>query len=254
MVQLLNKTKKDNMSKNINFKARSKTEFDIQLKPYAAVKKLPQWFLDTEPYSDKTNSFIPDDGKLYFRNKVSNATFKKCTPLLDAMSAGYIIPLWADVMVEQQEKNPEIYWKTHQSIFSRHGESSKNIIPPTGYQNIVFKYNNCWIPQTPKGYSCLITSPLGHNELPFKAIPAIVDTDRSTLELIFPMWVKESFEGIVEKGTPMVQIIPFKRDDWTSTFDHYKDGEYYNVIEEKNFNSTMVGHYLKNHHSKKKFK
>ena len=31
----------------------------------------------------------------------------------------------------------------------------------------------------------------------------------------------------------MVQIIPFKRDDWESTFDYYENGEYRNIIEEK---------------------
>jgi len=241
------------MSKNINFRARSKTEFNTQLKPYPAVKQLPKWFLDMEPYNDPNQSY-PQDGKLHFRKRTANATFKKCVPLLDGLSAGYIIPLWADVMVEQDNGFPNIFWKTRQDVFLLHGESPTHIIPPPGYQNIVYKYNNCWIPQTPKEYSCLITSPLGHHDLTFKAVPAIVDTDKSTLELVFPMWVKTGFEGIVEKGTPLIQIIPFKRDDWDSTFDYYEDGEYYNVIEEKNFNSTMVGHYLKNHYSKKKFK
>lgn len=241
------------MSKNINFRARSKTEFEIQLKPYPAVKQLPKWFLDMEPYKD-SQSIYPQDSKLHFRGRVANATFKKCVPLLDGMSAGYIIPLWTDVMVEQNDGFPDIFWKTKYDVFLLHGESSREITPPTGYDQIVYKYLNCWIPQTPKGYSCLVVSPLGHNDLPFKAIPAVVDTDKSTLELIFPMWFKTGFEGIVEKGTPMVQIIPFKRDDWDSSFDYYEDGEYYNIIEEKNFNSTMVGHYLKNHHSKKKFK
>jgi hypothetical protein len=241
------------MSKNINFRARSKTEFEVQLKPYPAVKKLPKWFLDMDPYSDKSFNF-PNDGKLHFRNRTANATFKKCVPLLDGISSGYIIPLWADVMVEQDNDFPKIYWKTLHDIFSLHGTSSREIPAPTGYDQVVYKYNNCWIPQTPKGYSCLITSPLGHHDLPFKAVSAIVDTDKSTLELVFPMWVKTGFDGIVEKGTPMVQIIPFKRDDWDSTFDYYEDGEYKSIVEEKNFNSTMVGHYLKNHHSKKKFK
>ena len=241
------------MSKNINFKARSKTEFDVQLKPYPAVKQLPKWFLDMDPYYD-LNPIYPQDGKLHYRNRVANATFKKCVPLLDGMSAGYIIPLWSDVMIEWEHESPHIYWKNSVDVFQVHGDSARQIVPPAGYSNVVYKYINCWIPQTPKGYSCLITSPLGHNDLPFKAIPAIVDTDSSTLELVFPTWVKEGFEGIVEKGTPMIQVIPFKRDDWNSTFDFYEDGEYKNVIEEKNFNSTMVGHYLKNHHSKKKFK
>ena len=240
------------MSKNINFRARSRTEFEIQLKPYPAVKQLPKWFLDTTPYVDRPG--WPNDGKLHFRNRDANVTYKKCVPLLDSLSAGYIIPLWTDVMVEQENNFPNIYWKTQSNVFFLHGEASKDIPAPVGYDNVVYKYNNCWIPQTPKGYSCLITSPLGYNDIPFKAVPAIVDTDSSTLELVFPMWVKTGFEGIVEKGTPMVQIIPFKRDDWDSTFDYYEDGEYKNVIEEKNFNGTMVGHYLKNHHSKKKFK
>ena len=240
------------MSKNINFKARSKTEFEIQPKPYPAVKKLPNWFLNSLPYENIPGA--PDDGKLRFRNRAANATFKKCTPLLDGMSAGYIVPLWTDVMIENEDGSPKIYWKTINNVFQEHGQSSQLIEPPPGYKNLVYKYINCWIPQTPNGYSCLITSPFGYQDLPFKAIPAVVDTDKSTLELVFPMWIKNDFEGIVEKGTPMVQIIPFKRDDWDSTFNYYEDGEYKNIVEEKNFNSTMVGHYLKNHHSKKRFK
>jgi hypothetical protein len=240
------------MSKIINFRARSKTESEVQIKPYPAVKQLPQWFTDAQPYGDKPP--YPQDGKLHFRNRAANYTYKKCIPLLDGLGAGYMIPLWADVMVEQENNFPHIYWKTVNDIFFVHGEPSTEIPAPTGYDQAVYKYNNCWIPQTPKGYSCLITSPFGYGDLPFRAVPAIVDTDRSTLELVFPMWVKTGFEGIVEKGTPMVQIIPFKRDDWNSTFDYYEDGEYRNVIAEKNFQTTMVGHYLKNHHSKKKFK
>jgi hypothetical protein len=240
------------MSKNINFRARSKTEFEVQPKPYPAVKQLPEWFLNSKPYADMPG--WPNDGKLHFRNRETSATYKKCVPLLDGLSAGYIVPLWADVMVEQGDGFPEIYWKTQADVFSLHGQPSREIPAPTGYDQVVYKYQNTWIPQTPKGYSCLVISPLGYQDLAFEAVPAIVDTDSSTLELIFPMWIKSDFEGIVEMGTPMAQIIPFKRDDWESTFDYYEDGVYSNIIQEKNFNSTMVGHYLKNHHSKKRFK
>jgi len=241
------------MSKTINFKARSKDEFDIQARPYPAVKSIPQWFKDQTPYEAHPFDKSVDDGKVHVRERVANATFKKCVPLLDGMSAGYIVPLWADVEVVAGE-NPSMYWKTRQDVFMQHGESTRNITPPPGYNSQVYKYLNCWIPQTPKGYSCLITSPFGHNDLPFKAVPAVVDTDRSTLELIFPVWVKDNFSGIVEKGTPIAQIIPFKRDDWESTFDYYENGQYYNVVEDKNFNTTIVGNYIKNYWSKKKFK
>jgi hypothetical protein len=241
------------MGKNINFKARSKDEFEIQARPYPAVKSLPQWFTNEVPYETHPYDQSLNDGKVHVRGLASNATFKKCVPLLDGMSAGYIVPLWTDVEVAQGEE-VNIFWKTNHEVFAQHGAMTKRMGAPVGYHNQVYKYLNAWIPQTPKGYSCLIVAPLGHNDLPFKAIPAVVDTDKSTLELVFPLWVSNTFSGIVEKGTPIAQIIPFKRDDWESTFDYYENGQYHNVIQEKNFNSTIVGHYLKNVWSKKKFK
>jgi hypothetical protein len=241
------------MTENINFRARSKTEFDIQLKPYPAIKSLPRWYLDSDPFV-KDPMFGPDSSKTHVRLKSANHNFKKCTPLLDSMSSGYIIPLWADVEVDNSNPYfPQIYWKTKHDVFIAHGANTREIDPPVGYHKQVFKYMNCWIPQTPKGYSCLIVSPFGYNDTVFKAVPAVIDTDKSTLEVIFPMWVKAGFNGIVQKGTPLVTVIPFKRTDWKATFDYYEDGEYHNIIEEKNFNSTIIGHYLKNHWSKKKF-
>jgi hypothetical protein len=241
------------MAENINFRARSKTEFNTQLKPYPAIKGLPKWYLESDPFI-KDIMFGPDSSKTHVRNAVANHNFKKCTPLLDGMSAGYTIPLWADVEVDNSNPDcPEIYWKTVHSVFELHGSNTKEVEPPAGYHKQVLKYMNCWIPQTPKGYSCLFVSPFGYNDSVFKAIPAVVDTDKSSLEIILPTWVKKDFNGIVEKGTPMVTVIPFKRNNWKATFDYYEDGEYHNVIQEKNFNSTIVGHYLKNVWSKKKF-
>jgi hypothetical protein len=83
------------------------------------------------------NPNFPNDGKLHFRNRAANATFKKCVPLLDSLSSGYIIPLWADVMVEQENKFPEVYWKTHQDIFSLHVEPSREIPAPVDRKSVV---------------------------------------------------------------------------------------------------------------------
>ena len=85
------------MGKNINFKARSKDEFEVQPKPYPAVKTLPKWFKDESPYEN--NQWVNNE-TFALRNHSSNATFKKCVPLLDGMSSGYIIPLFSDVQVQ----------------------------------------------------------------------------------------------------------------------------------------------------------
>lgn len=238
------------MGKKITFKARTQYGFDTQIKPYPASSAIPQWWKDEPPYSKIEGV---GDSKIFVDGRATNASFKKCTPMLDALTSGYIVSLWADVHVRQENGFPIVSWRTRENIFELHGESSKNVEPPTGYSNTVFKYLNTWIPITPSGYSCLVTSPFGYKNLPFHAVPAVIDSDKSKLEIIPPMWIKDGFEGIVEKGTPLFQIIPFKRESWESNFDFYKDDEYIKE-EERTFNGTLVNHYIKKVWSKKVYK
>ncbi len=236
--------------------AKDQYGFDTQLKPYPASSSIPDWWKNESPYIK--SPINPNGSKIILRNGVSNATFKKCTPMLDALISGYIIPLWADVQVTLENKDtsnivPIITSRTARSVFEKHGQSSQNVENPPGYLNFVVKYVNTWIPITPKGYSCLITSPFGYRNLPFQAIPSIIDTDKSTLDVSVPMWVSNSFEGIVEKGTPLLQITPFKRESWESSFEYFKDDDHMKILD-KTFNSTIVNHYIKNVWSKKSYK
>jgi hypothetical protein len=226
--------------------------FDTHLKPYPASQAIPQWWRNGTPYFPSPNN---PDGKtlLIDKNGHSNATFKKCTPMLDAITSGYIIPLYADVLLKNDGNDINVSWRTTNSIFELHGPSAYSVEKPDGYKEGVLKYLNTWIPITPPGYSCLIVSPLGYRNLPFRAIPAIIDTDKSVHDLTVPMWVKDGFDGVVEKGTPMIQIIPFKRESWKSTFDYHEDGEFQKGMA-RNFEGTIVNHYIKNVWSKKTYK
>lgn len=235
----------------IEFIAHNPHMWEAALKPIPASQTIPEWWRSMTPY-DKS-SYNPDGTKLYVENLSSNATFKKCTPMLDALTSGYVIPLWSDVQVRQEDGAARVTWLARKNVFETHGPSSSHITPPPGYTRQVVKYLNPWIPRTPKGYSVIVTQPFGSNDSPFHAIPAIIDSDTSSLEILPPMWIKEGFEGIVEKGTPMVQVIPFKRESWESKFSFYKEGEL-EAIQDKGFNSTIVGHYIKNHWSKKTYK
>ena len=239
------------MSNKIIFKALSEIDFETFLKPYPASQNIPDWYMKGKPY--EVSEMNPTGGKILVNNRLSNAAFKKCTPMLDAITSGYIVPLWADVQVTEQLGLPTVTWRTARDVFVFHGQSSEEIQPPTGYTNKVVKYLNTWVPKTPPGYSVLITAPFGHRDLPFHAIPAVVDSDKSTLEILPPMWIKEGFEGIVEKGTPLFQITPFKRENWKAEFDCYRGNEFL-TLQEKNFNGTLVNHYIKNVWSKKSYK
>jgi hypothetical protein len=246
------------MSNIIKFTAKDEYGWAVQNKPVPASTLLPYWWRNMSPYEVTPNNL--DGKKLIIEDLKSNATFKKCTPMLDALVSGYILTLWADVQIRQEKGfdnkfYPRITWRVNyfQGLFHQHGSSSARIPPPTGYSNLVFKYVNTWIPHTPLGYSIIVTSPFGYKDLPFYAIPAIIDSDKSQLELVPPMWIKEGFEGIVEAGTPLVQLTPFKRENWKSEFDYLKNGEY-EKIEDKNFNKNIISNYVKNHWSKKSYK
>lgn len=239
------------MSKKIVFKALSERDYNIFLKPYPASQNIPDWWKKETPYIISGDN--PTGSKVIVKNYESNASFKKCTPMLDAITSGYIVPLWADVQVRQVNGFPSITWQTKRTIFQTHGQSAQNVLPPLGYSNNVFKYLNTWIPKTPKGYSVLVTAPFGHRNLPFHAVPAIIDSDRSTLDIVPPMWLKEGFEGIIEKGTPLFQITPFKRESWKAEFEHFS-GDEFELSQEINFNGTIVNHYIKNVWSKKNYK
>ena len=110
-----------------------------------------------------------------------------------------------------------------------------------------------WTIKTPPGYSVMISSPVGHNDLPFKCVPAIVDTDKYDAALPTPVFLKEGFEGVVERGTPMIQVTPFKRESWESEFDLYKEEEYF-YKQEMYLRAVSFGNYIKTQWSKKIYK
>ena len=242
----------NNKEQIINFKARDKYGFDVQDRPYPATAGIPQWWKNLTPYA-KTSDDL-SGSRLSVKERSTNASAKKCVPMLDALSSGYLISLWADIFVTPSVFNPpEINWRTQEDLFRLHGENAQELPAPAGYDRFVYKYLNTWIPETPPGYSVLVTSPFGYRDLPFHAVPAIIDADKSQGELIFPMWIKSGLQGVVERGVPLIQMTPFKRTDWKATFSYYEEGEF-EKIQDKTFSRTLVGHYLKNVWSKKSYK
>jgi hypothetical protein len=233
----------------IKFVYLDKYFYDVCERPKPSSAYIPDWFKDMPPYlyGDNKIRLIPE-------NKfASNVTAKKCIPMLDAITTGYTIPLWSDVMVEQTEGPPQISWRVTRPVFANHGDTSELVGPPPGFDNVVFKYLVSLRIETPKGYSVMVRPPAGHYDLPFHVIPAIVDTDRSISETNFPLWVRSGFEGIVERGTPIAQVIPFKRDDWKAEFSWIEEKDFI-AQEDRGFYATIKNNYIKNVWSRKRFR
>lgn len=84
-----------------------------------------------------------------------------------------------------------------------------------------FKMKNPWNIITPKGYSCFYIDPFLHQNEFFATWPGIIDTDKfnknmDNAQIIFYPKVDHSFT--ILKGTPLCQIIPFKREKWVASY------------------------------------
>ena len=230
----------------IIFRAQTKHVMEVREKPFPSIKAIPQWWKDLFPYVGKDTKFRPS-------STGTNATVKKCAPCLDALGVGYIMPLWADIFVTQSEYGPVITWGTSRSPFEQWGDQQvTNFEIPEGFSRSVFKYIHGWTIKTPKNWSSLILHPIGYPNLPFKSLTGFVDTDVLETDINVPIVIKEGFEGIIKKGTPMFQIIPVKRSNWDSKFE-LEDEEQFFINQEKH-STNLESHYLRNLKVKKEYK
>jgi hypothetical protein len=155
-----------------------------------------------------------------------------------------------DVLVRWENGFPILNWRTKRDMVSIHDPSQHIDLPvPSGHHEQVFKWESDIKITTPKGYSLLCTNPLNRFDLPFTCISGIVDSDRYPLSIKFPFFIKKDWEGIIEAGTPVIQLIPIKRDNWESEKkDYNKDQE---LIENQNYFSKINLSYKKQFWNKK---
>tara|TARA_R100000329_G_scaffold119533_1_gene98531 strand:- start:2162 stop:2908 length:747 start_codon:yes stop_codon:yes gene_type:complete len=206
-----------------------KIEF-ISLKDYVDLK-------EDHPIPIKLN--IPEWYKKLIHTH-DRKTVKGCMPFLDSMTAGYLMKVPQDININHNVLNeetgqldsfyhvmdldsalmhakginllkpmPDVH-PTQQVEGSPHLEKNKNLP--------LMKFSNPWRIKTPPGYSCLFLPPMNNQDDRFSVIPGIVDTDTYNIEINFPFVMNgdkyPTLKTTIEKGTPMVQVIPFKRDSW----------------------------------------
>jgi len=170
--------------------------------PVPASQFIPDWYRSTT-IRDRDNSDI--------------LTIKKCIPILDSIISGYIIFTHKDISVssgetfswERIDKCPVIppVEKFHKSQNPKYPIESRAGCP---------KFNIPWSIKTEKGYSTLFIPPMHRCSEVFEILPAIVDTDNYINPVNLPFVFKnKDFSGTIKAGTPIAQILPFKRDSFT---------------------------------------
>jgi hypothetical protein len=187
-------------------------ERDIEM-PKPASEHLPEWYKQMDSYKDKKRKPNGSGGP--------TQTVKKCIPVFDAITSGYIITTPVDIYVSLNNGMQFFQWADMNAVsFNSLVEAPTHPLKkPFDYP----KFLSPWGIKTPKGYSCLFTQPM-HRESVFTILSGIVDTDQFTAPVNFPFVINDpNFEGLIPKGTPMAQVIPFKRDSWRSMLGSYKD-------------------------------
>lgn len=177
--------------------------------PIPANQMLPTWYKEAQSYWQDQKRPLRDQPYV---------TIKKCVPVLDSMSSGYILRLGQDIFIEQQSDGPYIHWRTDAvnsqgSLITEHAEFQVQQHPDNqyGYQ---LKIENPWLIKTPKGYSCMFLPPM-HRENQILILPGVVDTDSYYERVHFPFNLKDKdFDGLIPAGTPIVQVVPFKRESY----------------------------------------
>jgi hypothetical protein len=174
--------------------------------PTPASMSIPDWYKELDSY--RRNGKVPPNNNI----DQTNATIKRCMPVFDVMTSGYIIYTYTDLYISKENNIPYYQWASDDAISFHENIQVGGHYQESGYA--IPKWHNPWAIKTPKGYSCLFVAPF-HRKTNIHILEAIVDTDEYSSAVNFPFMLTDiKFQGLIPAGTPLAQVIPFKRESW----------------------------------------
>jgi hypothetical protein len=205
---------------------------DSPSKPGPVLKTIPDWYRNADRFAmrpDGEHWVGPDGGKI--------PTWKACPAIYDIMGSGYVYKTPCDIEFYVGE-NGQLSVKIDDPKYS-HFVMPRAEMPqfpvPYGYNPVHFAWWSDWAVELPEGYSAIYTQPLNRFELPFLTTAGIVDNDKVNLPGTMPFFLQAGWTGVIPAGTAYAQIMPFKRESWTSEYQYITESE---VIREKNMKNA----------------
>lgn len=204
---------------------------DLLPRPIPAKQALPDWLraMPAKAFSELHGREI--------------RTVKQCPPFVDAMSHGFMILLPCDVRVEHGVFSwnwhlPPLSVKEHpRSPLSFHVPAQIAGAPFYDGRSAALKFNSFWTIELEEGWSLFAVHPVNRDDLPFRLLTGLVDSDRFTEAGInFPaVWTQPEFTGVLPKGTPVAQCFPVSRSKPTlvcESFSPERTGRYTGLLAE----------------------
>ncbi len=205
----------------IKFVPTRKNDDGMLVPPEPAIRHVPEWYKSLAKH-DKSNS----EKTLHPVNHIGTdgavVATKQCPPFLDAMTAGYHFVLEDDLHVDIDDNGkPVLWWKGDLMILDQ--RPTIELPVPNNCHPIHYGFKMNWYYETPPGYSVLITHPMNRYDLPFIVQSGIVESDIWGLPVFVAFFLNRNFRGVIPKGTPIFQMIPFKRDNWEMVVDNSEE-------------------------------
>jgi len=166
--------------------------------PYPASQNMPDWYKNASSELSE--------------NHLGGNNVASCIPFFDSLTTGWIIPVPVDIEVSIRNGNMNFDWSSDIKFVDAHSRETVTDHFPDEHKLALQIYHK-WAWSVPQGYSVLMTEPFNRMETRWKAMTGIVDADNYMGPVNGSLiWQDFEFEGIIEAGTPLFQVIPFKRD------------------------------------------
>jgi hypothetical protein len=228
-------TIKENIATFISFK--SWINKDSKTIPAPTQSVIPQWYKDADRFAKDPNGNYysaskqvcpyPKEGTTNDYGKVP--TWKACPAIMDAFSTGYVLKTPCDLKFFKDKNgiiDVEILDPRYTNFCTRRLEMPQ-FEHPLGFYRTHFAWMADWGLKLPEGYSALFMTPMNRFDLPFMNTTGVVDSDKLHMLGSFPFFIADGWEGILPAGTPYLQILPFKREDWSHDLEFLNDQQIY---------------------------
>lgn len=206
--------------------------------PTPAQSVIPKWYRDADRFAKNpiTGNYynatkemcpFPKEGTTDDYGKIP--TWKACPAIMDGFSTGYVLKTPCDITFFKNANgviDVKIHDNRHQDFCSKRSPMAQ-FEHPQGYYKDHFAWYPDWGLQVPEGYSCLYMTPMNRFDLPFLNTTGVVDNDKVFLSGTFPFFIVDGWEGTLPAGTPYMQILPFKREDWSHEVEFLQEREIY---------------------------
>lgn len=187
---------------------------DVFPVPEPATKHVPEWYRRQPGYYDNNQQVVNGNQQL---------TVKKCTAFFDSMTSGYMLLCPVDIFIDTTVE-PPIFDIPSQlkslkfPLISSHSTEQVSHYPIKTKDKLstILRINMAWVISTSSGTSCLFIDPQHKDDSPLTAVSAIIDTDVFYSDGLLSFIVDKNYKGIISKGTPLVQVIPYQRNYWNS--------------------------------------